>query len=262
VPPTDDPAAITAAIRRPDRLRTTLLGALLVAVGHALVPTVLLAGYAARVIRTPDGDPDFDDLRSLAVDGARLAGVVAGYTLLPALLAFLGLSRSIGAGLAGIGGDAIGPAGIATGVEFAARRPVLAPRRLLGFGVLSPDPATVALLVAAAPLAVLTGYLGTVAAVRVARTGRLAAGFDSAVLATARRRATVAAWLRGALLVVAGGLVAAVLGLVPVVGWLAAAAVTFHASVAAARVMARGIDRHGMDPGAAPSAVGGETFDA
>lgn len=217
-------SALTRPLDRsePDPARTALLGTLLVATAGLVLPAVLLAGYAARVLRAPDEPPTFDDLRPLAVEGCRLGLVGVAYGALPAGLVLAG-----GAGVAsGLGGLALAlRSPSAGGLPLAAAAPTL------GIG------AGVALL--GGLLALPAGYLAAVAAVRVARTGRLGAGFDATTLALARRRTTARAWLAGAGLLLVGRLVGAALGALPVVGGLAAAAVGFYATVAAADLWAR-----------------------
>jgi hypothetical protein len=217
-------SALTRPLDRPesDPARTALLGTLLVATAGLVLPAVLLAGYAARVLRAPDEPPTFDDLRPLAADGCRLGLVGAAYGALPAGLVLAG-----GAGVAsGLGG-----------LAFALRSPAARPLSLAAAAPTLGVGAGVALL--GGLLAVPAGYLAAVAAVRVARTRRLGAGFDATTLALARRRTTARAWLASAGLLLAGRLVGAALGALPVVGGLAAAAVGFHATVAAADLWTR-----------------------
>lgn len=243
--------AVTYVTRRSDWPRTALLGTLLVAAAGVVVPAVLLAGFAARVLRADRDDPlpEFTDLDDLAADGCRLAGVVGAYHAPPAALVLAGLRRSGPLGLGLLVGD----------LPFAARHPRSMPHVLggPGLGAPSPDPVAAALLGIGALLTLPAGYLGAVAAVRVARTRRVGAGFDAGVLAAAGRRSTLAAWIVGALVLVVGRVAGALLGAVPVVGWLLAAAVGFHASTVAVRLWAVWLDRPARR--AAPSPPGSDT---
>jgi hypothetical protein len=61
---------------------TVLVGALLVATMPLVVPGVLLAGYAVRLLRAEAGSlPAFTDLPSLTRTGLRTAGIVVAYHL-------------------------------------------------------------------------------------------------------------------------------------------------------------------------------------
>jgi hypothetical protein len=111
--------ALTYPVRGADREETLLVGAILaVAVGLlarlgalavlALVPAVVLAGYAQSVLRATaesagdtataeDAPPGFRNLRTLAADGLRALVVSGGYLLVPAAaLAFTVRGASAG----------------------------------------------------------------------------------------------------------------------------------------------------------------------
>lgn len=203
-------------------LHTVLVGTLLVATLPLVVPSVLLAGYAVRVLRADADDPlpDFADCRALAATGARAAAIVVAYHLPVVLLAVVGLGARIPA--------------LVRGVPPAALRPT-------GFAALGPSVAfSSAVAVAAAATLPLCGYVATVAVTAYATTDEVTAAFDRGrIRRRAWSRATLRAWLLGALVTVGTGVVAflsgAVTAAIPGVGLLLVGAVRFYGGTVALR---------------------------
>ncbi|MFC4448112.1 DUF4013 domain-containing protein [Halorussus aquaticus] len=227
--------ALTYPVRGEDAERRLLVGAILaVATGllarlgvlavFALLPAVVLAGYALSVVRTtaesPGGTaavqgapPAFADFRALAADGARALAVGVGYLLVPA------------AALAVTVGGAIG------GASAAGRPESLGPTVFV-FGA-----GTVVLF-----LSLAFAYLLPAALTGVARTRRLSGALDRGRLrASAGDAGYFVAWV-AALLV--GGAAVVLLGSVAALGRLGevvALAGSFYALVAVARLFGRAI---------------------
>lgn len=189
----------------------------------AVVPTVLLVGYAVAVVRATaesDGDsaslrsdapPRFGDVRALAADGVRALVVAVGYLLVPAVaLAVTVRGAAAGSGPAGLG---------ATVFLFGA--------------------STTVLLVSLA-----FAYLLPAALAGVARRRSVSGGFDRGRL---RKFAGDGGYFVGwisALLV--AGTALAVLGSLAALGRpgeVAALALSFYALVAVARLVGRGVAR-------------------
>lgn len=205
-------AAIRDVTRTDDWLDVTLVGTLLTATTAFVLPAILLAGYAVRILRD-DEVPGFDDARALAVDGTHATGILLVY------------HAPVAVGV-GVGGRLLGVAPLAGTFPLSAMvRPSFALDFLL-------DP-TAALPLAALTLtvAVLTpacSYLATVALTRYVREDAVAAAFDAdAVRATATDASTVRHWLSAAFVVFVASVVAAAVEVLPVVGPFVGAFVTF-----------------------------------
>jgi hypothetical protein len=224
-------------LRADEWSRTLLTGALLVATAPLVIPVVLLAGYAVRLLRTDVDDPlpPFDDPQSLAGTGVRAVGVAVAYHLPAAILVAVG-----------VGGAA------STFLRWRTPgmlRPGTAARSLAAGSL---DPASLSSAVALVGVASLPvcGYLATVAVTAYATTDDVAEAF---ALGRIRRRAlsvaTLRAWLLGSLVTVGAGVCAAVLATatatVPGVGRLLAAIVRFYGGIVALGVWseARPVDR-------------------
>jgi len=201
---------------------TALVGALLVATLPLVVPGVLLAGYAVRVLRAGPDDslPDFSDLRALAATGARAATIVVAYHLPVALLAVVGLGASVTA--------------LVHGTPPAPLRPT-------GLAALGPSAALTSLIAVASAVALpVSGYLATVALTAYATTDEMTAAFDpDRIRNRAWSKATLRAWLLGSLITMAAGIVAflssAVAATTPGVGALLVGAVRFYGGTVALR---------------------------
>ncbi|MFB6102006.1 MAG: DUF4013 domain-containing protein [Haloplanus sp.] len=200
---------------------TVLVGALLVATTPLVVPAVLLAGYAVRLLSTDIGDdalPSFAGVRALGETGTRAVGIVAAYHLPPLLL--------LGVGAGGL--TTLRYVGLRSALRPTAVGATLTPAALSG-GV------AVAAGVAVLPLC---GYLSTIAVTAYAATGSVGDAFAAGRL---RRRACstgrLRAWLLASLVVVGSGVVAFLLGgvatTVPGVGAVLVGAVRFYGGVVA-----------------------------
>ncbi|MFB6256074.1 MAG: DUF4013 domain-containing protein [Haloplanus sp.] len=201
---------------------TVLVGTLLVVTMPVVVPGVLLAGYAVRLLRTDPDDPlpDFTAPRSLAETGVRAAGIVAVYHA-PVLLA--------------------GVAGVTSAITLVHDGSVATLRPLVFSAPTLRTTLPVALAVVGAATVPVSGYLSTIGVTAYAATDRLGAAFDPVRI---RRRAwsktTFVAWMFGVLVTVAGGIVAFLVGSVtatmPGVGGLIVGAVRFYAGTVALHV--------------------------
>lgn len=225
--------ALTYPVRGEDAEQTLLVGVILaLAVGllarlgllavFALVPAVLLAGYALAVVRataesaetggastTADAPPRFEDFRALAADGVRALVVAAGYLVVPAV------ALAVTVGGAATGGR---PEGLGTTVF------------IFGAG-------TVVLVTSLAFV-----YLLPAALSGVARRGELAGAVERDRLGRLASDARyfvgwVAALMVGASAVIVLGSLAA-LGRP---GEVAAFALAFYALVVVARLVGRGV---------------------
>ncbi len=197
--------ALTYPKRGPDATKTILIGGLLTLLSVLVVPILLVSGYAVRVIRSvAEGEsrpPVFDRWSELLVDGAKGIVVMLAYFLVPAFL--LG---AIGAIVAGAFGNtfASGP---------------------------------IAFLVAAAIVLASVGlwYAATGAFVTFAVSGNLRSAFSpEAVVPLLRRSSFAVAWLVGLAVILVGGVVASIVSLIPVLGVILGAVVTFYAGIGAA----------------------------
>lgn len=203
---------------------TVLVGALLVATMPLVVPGVLLAGYAVRLLRAEAGSlPAFTDLPSLTRTGLRTAGIVAAYHL-PA-------AAPIAAGGAGLTSGYVG------------WRTALLVRPTSVLGTVDPASLTAAAVAAVTGMALLPvcGYAATVAVTAYATSDDVAEAFAFGRIGRrARSMATLRAWLRASLVAVGAGVCAAVLGTVatavPGVGALLVATVQFYGGLVAAAV--------------------------
>lgn len=202
--------------RGDDAAKTILIGGVLTALLWLVVPLLWVTGYAVRVAeaaedggRTP---PAFSFSATSALEGARGVVIAMVYFALPAaVLLTTGFTSSM---TLFAGPAAAAPSG----------------------------PVAIAGVALAAVLALPCWYVAGAAFVNFARMGRFGAAFDfhqfGAVL---RSRAYARRWLLSVGIVVASGLLTAVLELVPLyVGLLLGAVVTFYAVVAATHLYARG----------------------
>jgi hypothetical protein len=207
-----------------------LVGGVLTALSVLIVPAVLLLGYLLRVLRAGMAEaaepPGFEDPRTLLYEGTVASIIVLVYQFVPLFVATLTVGGTVLAVLTGV------EVGVVPGLVG-----------LLGG------------LALAAILAVVLGYVTLIGLANYAHEGDLRAGFDLGVCrAVAFDGAYAVPWLYGVLLLVAGNVVAGVLGFVPVVGVLA----VFYAQVAAAWAWGKGFaDATGLDD--APESQGTAT---
>jgi hypothetical protein len=169
------------------------------AVRRLVVPAILATGYFVRVLRAAtdnDDPPAFDDWSDLAGDGAQVAVIGLVYAVV------LAVTTSVLAGtVTGVGG---GDAGSAVGG-----------------------------LLAVAAIAAFA-YVFPAAVVVYAERGTVRAGFDVVALRTVvLTRAYAGTWLRIVTVVIVTGVVAGLLGVVPLLGAVVGAVVSFYGSVVA-----------------------------
>ncbi|MCO8266811.1 DUF4013 domain-containing protein [Haloferax sp. AB510] len=193
-----------------DWVKTVLIGGVLGLLSFLIVPTFLVIGYLLRVVRaTMKGDekpPVFDDWGDMAIDGVKGFAIAFVYALVPAIIAgVFGFAGIVGA-MAG-GSDASGALG----------------------GIV----ALVGLLLAFV-LGLLAAYLIPAALSNYAETDRMGAAFDFGTLRpilTSGKYAT--AWLMAFAVLFASSIVVGVLNVIPLLGFVVGAFVTFYAAVAA-----------------------------
>jgi hypothetical protein len=208
-----------------DALETVLIGGVLVAFAWLLVPLFLVMGYVVRVIqRTATGNddaPEFDDWGDLAVTGAKAFVIQFVYGVIPAgLAAVAGGLFLLGAASGGEGGAVVGGLVAAVGI-------------LLSLA-----------------LALVAAYLTPAALANFAETDAIGAGFAIDDLRPVWTSPDYArAWLLGAAVVVAAGLIGGVLSVVPIAGQILTAFVTFYALVAAYYIIGHAwADRDEVEP--------------
>lgn len=212
-------AAVESAIRYPaeseDVLKTVLIGGLLTLFGFLVVPLFVLAGYLVRVLdRTAAGDempPVFDDFGEMTVTGIKATAIAVVYGILPL---FVG-GVAVLVGIVGLGtGDGV----------------------LGGLGLLGILVGGVAWFV----LALVVAYLLPAAVANFARTRSIGSGFDLGTLKPIwRSRSYLLAWVTMVVVFLVGGVIAAVLNVVPVLGTVASVFVGFYFGVAAYSAVGR-----------------------
>lgn len=198
-------------------VKNVLIGGVLTLFGFLLVPTFVLLGYLMRALRgTMAGDqrpPAFDRWGEMTVDGLKAFVVTFVYGIVPSIvvLVFGGL------GLIGMVAGANGDSGLGAVVGGLTAFAGL----LLGF-VLS--------LVAA--------YLVPAALANYAETDRIGAAFDFAELRPVLTSGQYASgWLIAAVVVVGASVVTGLLNVVPLLGLVVGAFVSFYALVSATYVV-------------------------
>ncbi|ELZ99362.1 DUF4013 domain-containing protein [Haloferax sulfurifontis] len=193
-----------------DWVKTVLIGGVLGLLSILIVPTFLVIGYLLRVVRaTMKGDeqpPVFDDWGDMAIDGVKGFAIAFVYALVPAIIAgVFGFAGIVGA--AAGGSDAAGAVG----------------------GIV----ALVGLLLAFV-LGLFAAYLIPAALSNYAETDRMGSAFDFGTLRpilTSGKYAT--AWLMSFAVLFASSIVVGVLNVIPLLGFVVGAFVTFYAAVAA-----------------------------
>jgi hypothetical protein len=215
-----------------DVIKTVVIGGLCLLFAFLFVPAFLALGYVLRVIdRTAEGDdepPVFDDYGEMIVDGAKGFVIAFVYGLVPAIVAFL----AIGIGVLGVaGGDSTAALG---GVVLA-----------------------VGLLVAFV-LNLAVAYVMPAALANYTETRRIGSGFEFATLRrVAFDRRYAVGWLTAFVMVLIGGVIAGVLNVVPLLGTIAGAFVSFYFVVSAYYVIGHTWgDVRSSDP-PDPDAIGG-----
>jgi len=211
-----------------DWMKTVVIGGLLTLFGFLVVPTVLVAGYLVRVLRATmhgdDAPPQFDDWSDLAGDGLRAFAIAIVYGLVPAIL--VGVTAGLAAAAAGPG-----------------------PRTGLVVGAVSLVGGLLALA-----LGLLAAYIVPAAVANYAEQASFRAGFAVGDLRSVLTSGTYAtAWLMGFAIIFGAGIVTAVLNVVPLLGTVVGAFVSFYAITAAYYIVghawgdARGLELHDDD---------------
>lgn len=211
-------AGVEEAIRYPaesdDAVRTVAIGGLLLLFGFLVVPLFVVGGYAVRVLdRTASGDdvpPAFDEWGELTVTGLKAVVIGFAYMLLPTI---------VGGGVFLVGALGVGVSGDGA---------------IAGLGLLGAMLGGLLWFV----LSLLVAYLVPAALANFAETRTLGAGFDFGTLKPIWLSRTYAlGWATTFLVLLIGGLVTAVLNVVPVLGTIAGAFVGFYFAVAAYSVI-------------------------
>ena len=187
-------------------LKTVIIGGLLLLFSFLIIPLFVLWGYVVRVLdRTMhenDDAPVFDEWGELLVDGVKAAVVMIGYGLVPLVVGTI----LVGGVLLTSGGDvgSVGAAGLA----------------LAGL-------VTFALAIAAA-------YAIPAALANYTTERTIGAGFDLDTLRPVWTSGTYATrWLLSVVVLLAGSIIAGLLNVIPFVGMVLGAMVSFYALIAA-----------------------------
>ena len=202
-----------------DAIVTVAIGGVLLLASPLLIPSFLVLGYLARVIRqTADGDdepPVFEAWGDLLVEGVKAFAVTFVYSLLPIAILAVATAFGIGAAVVGSGNGAGSVLGGVIG------------------GILA------LVLVGAAFIVSLVGvYVTPAALAAVADSGRVGDGFAVGTLwGVVTKRAYAVGWLTAAAAVFVGAVAIGVLSIVPVLGTIAGLFVQFYALVAAAAII-------------------------
>jgi hypothetical protein len=209
-------------------VKTVVIGGLLTLFGFLVVPTILVAGYLVRVLRATmhgdDAPPQFDDWSDLAGDGLRAFAIAVVYGLVPAIL--VGVTAGLAAAAAGPG-----------------------PRTGLVVGAVTFVGGLLALVVG-----LLAAYVVPAAVANYAEQESFRAGFAVGDLRPVLTSGTYAtAWVMGFALIFGAGIVATVLNVVPLLGTVVGAFVSFYAITAAYYIVGhawgdlRGLELHDDD---------------
>lgn len=194
-------------------VKTVLVGGILTLLGFLVVPAILVFGYLVRVVRaTMRGDdtvPSFDDWGELGIDGLKATIITLVYALVPTVVAGLLIGGSVLTFSVGGNGSSGGLAALGGVALFVG-------------------------VVAMFVLGLLAMYAIPAAVANFAETGELGAGFRFGELRPALTSGKYfTAWISGFAVVVAGSIVAGVLNVVPLLGFVAGGFVGFYAAVAA-----------------------------
>lgn len=193
-------------------LVTTFIGGVLLFFSFLLIPMFLVYGYLVRVIRTVTADeaepPSFDDWGSMLVEGLQAWIIGLIYLLIPLIVGAVTIGGSIAA--------------MATGSDVGAAAGIGG--SLVGLAV------TVL-------LTIVFGYVSAAAVVNFAREERFGAGFEVDTLKqVVLTDDFVVAWLLTIVLFI----VASVVNVIPLIGWVLAPFVAFYAASVAANLLGDG----------------------
>lgn len=189
-------------------VKTILVGGILSLLSVLVVPMFFLLGYYARVLRAVTGGaeepPAFDEWGALFVDGLKVFAVGLAYYLVPTVI--------VGVSVGGALMNAIRSGDLTPGALAAA---------FLGLAV-------------AGVLWLVASYVLPVALTNFVREDRLGAAFAVGDLKPVLFSGTYAmAWLLAVGLFIAASVLTTILNVVPPLGFVLGAFVTFYASVAA-----------------------------
>ncbi|MFP4590184.1 MAG: DUF4013 domain-containing protein [Halobacteriales archaeon] len=206
--------AVQYPMNRSNWLTTVIIGGLLWIFSFLLIPLFFVYGIAIRAMqRTMAGDdepPQFEDWGELLVDGVQawLIGLI--YTIIPLVLMWF----IVGTALVGaiVGGEGSLGAAVAGAL----------------FGVLI-----------VSIIALVFGYVASIAVVNFAREGTFGAGFDFDVIGQV---VTSTDYLIAFIVVVVLFFVVGIVTAIPLIGWIIAPFLTFYLSLVAARILAGGFE--------------------
>lgn len=199
-------------------ITTVVIGGILTLFSVLLIPAFLLYGYLMRVIRGATAGttepPAFGDWGDMLVEGLKAWVIGIVYMIVP--LVVVGITAAVGVAAMGTGSEG----GAATGIGAL----------FLGLAL-------------SGVLALVFGYLAIVGIVNFAREGTIGAAFDVDVIKqVALNREYAIAWLFSVAVLFAAGFIGGLLQVIPVLGTVIAAFVTFYALVVAAALWADGFE--------------------
>jgi hypothetical protein len=216
-----------------DAFRTIIIGGILLLFGWLIIPALLVLGYGVRVFRSTfageEVPPEFDEWGEMFVDGVKAFVIGFVYLLIPAIIVGISFGGVIASALAGNGEVGVGAISGA----------------FVGFSL-------------AFILSLIAWYALPAAIANFVRRDRMGAAFSWADLRHVLFSGTYAkAWLFALAVFIGGGIVAGVVNIVPLIGFVVAAFVNFYVIIAADRLYAQGFDdAMGMEP--APEAPTGQ----
>lgn len=194
-----------------DWVKTVLIGGLLSIFGFLILPAILVVGYLMRVLRARMHDeeepPVFDEWGDMLRDGAYGFAIVIVYSIVPAIVGAVVIA--VGVGGAAAGGDSGATAFLGGLVALVGGLALLA-------------------------LSLLVAYVLPAALANYAETERFGAAFSVADLRPVLFSGKYAtAWAVGLAILLVAGFVSGLLNIVPLLGALVGAFLTFYAVVAA-----------------------------
>lgn len=199
-----------------DWVKTILIGGVLVLLSFLILPAFLVYGYFVEVLRTGMRDdsepPAFENWGKLFREGVLAFVIALVYQLVPIIVFGVTIGGSMLAMATGSNaGAGLGIAGIAGGF-------------LLTF-----------------VLALVFGYVGLIGVANYAHEGRFGAAFDFGVIKTVATNGDYAVlWLYGVAFVLAAGIVASLLGAIPILGAIIGVFVVFYGQIIGGTLWGRG----------------------
>ncbi|MFB6107047.1 MAG: DUF4013 domain-containing protein, partial [Halobacteriaceae archaeon] len=203
-------------------VKTIAIGGVLTLFGFLLIPILPVMGYLLRVLRETyddhvDEPPVFEEWETLFVDGIKVLVVSFVYNLVPAIILFV------------FAGGAV--VGLATGDTGAA-----------GLGIAS----LFGGFVLAGIVGLVLFYILPAGLVNMGRTGRLGSAFAFSELRPVLFNGDYAMnWLMSIAVFIIAGVVSGLVGMIPLLGWIAGAFIGFYAYVASAYLWGRGVNSAG-----------------